>query len=88
MERCVPFHTPIAEAMLLAGGMPVAMLGGYLDDSSDHHRDHYVSFGGILGDVRQIDLFNLLWIDATHELKEPFRSTDCETGHGQFRATI
>jgi hypothetical protein len=70
--------------MLLAGGAPTAMLGAYLDDSSDHRREQYFAFGGIMGNVRQIDLFNLLWLDATHQLTEPFRSTDCETGHGQF----
>jgi hypothetical protein len=50
--------------MLLAGGVPVAMLGAYLDDSSDDRREHHFSFGGILGDVRQVDLFTLLWTDG------------------------
>jgi hypothetical protein len=85
LSTCVPYHSCSAEAMLLGGGVPVAMLGAYLDDSSDDRREHYFSFGGIVGDVRQVDLFTLLWIDATYGLKQPFRSTDCESGYGQFK---
>ncbi len=75
---------PEVELMLLGGGYPVAILGGYLDDSSDDKREQHFSFGGIICDVEQMGLFTLRWLSATHNLKEPFRSTDCETGHGQF----
>ena len=78
-------YTPAVESMLLGGGFPVAMLGGYLDDSSDGKRAQHYSFGGIVGDIRQIEAFSIAWISATSHLKKPFHTTDCESGGGQFK---
>jgi hypothetical protein len=61
-----------------------AMLFAYFDDSADRRRERYFACGGLVGGDNQWDTFDLRWIDATHELKEPFRSTDCECGYGQF----
>jgi hypothetical protein len=61
-----------------------AMLFSYFDDSSDKRREHYFACGGLLGHENQWLTFDLRWLDATHELKKPFRSTHCEGGHGQF----
>jgi hypothetical protein len=43
-----------------------------------------VSSGGIVGHEILINLFEQLWIEETKNLKQPFRSTDCECQHGQF----
>jgi hypothetical protein len=61
-----------------------AMLFSYFDDSSDKRREHYFACGGLLGHENQWNTFDLRWLDATHELEKPFRSTECEGGHGQF----
>src|ERR1035438_4980565 len=60
-----------------------AMLFSYFDDSSDKRREQYFACGGLLGHESQWLTFDLRWIDATHELDKPFRSTECEGGHGQ-----
>lgn len=63
-----------------------AMLWTYLDDSSDDQRQRYVAIGGLIADEGQWNRssFHVDWAVATKDLKEPFRSTDCETQHGQF----
>jgi hypothetical protein len=61
-----------------------AMLVSYFDDSSDKRREHYFACGGLIGHESQWFTFDLKWIDATHGLKKPFHSTECEGGHGQF----
>jgi hypothetical protein len=62
----------------------LAILEAYLDDSSDPKRQQYMAVGGIvLAGWQPID-FEVLWANATKMLTEPFRSTDCETQHGQF----
>jgi hypothetical protein len=60
------------------------LLESYFDDSADPRRDKFYACGGFLGGPEQWDAFEMLWSQETHELKESFRSTDCETGHGQF----
>lgn len=60
------------------------MLFSYFDDSADKRRQKYFACGGLIGGDRQWHTFDLRWIDATHELDKPFRSTECECGHGQF----
>jgi hypothetical protein len=37
-----------------------------------------------MGGAGNWESFELLWLDATNRLKGPFRSTDCETLHGEF----
>ena len=70
------------------------MIKGYFDDSSDATRSQYFSVGGFVTPVSYYDPIStrsgwdhleLLWMDATSELTEPFRSTDCETQNGQFK---
>ncbi|HEY4839275.1 MAG TPA: hypothetical protein VIH72_11750 [Candidatus Acidoferrales bacterium] len=60
------------------------LLECYFDDSSDDKRENYVAFGGLIGAASQWDAQLIGWGNASYGLKEPFRSTDCETGHGQF----
>jgi hypothetical protein len=60
------------------------MLESYFDDSSDGRRDTYYVCGGLLGDEEQWNLVSAMWSHETHGLQKPFRSTDCEGGHGQF----
>ena len=60
------------------------LLECYFDDSSDPRREKYYACGGLLGDQDQWDFFEAAWSHETHGLREPFRSTDCECGHGQF----
>lgn len=62
-----------------------AMIFTYLDDSADKRREKYFAAGGLIGGEDQWSTFDLRWLDETRELKEPFRSTDCEGGHGQFK---
>lgn len=61
-----------------------AMIFTYLDDSADKRREKYFAAGGLIGGEDQWATFDIRWLDETRELKEPFRSTDCETQHGQF----
>ena len=56
----------------------------YFDDSSDERRKEFRACGGLIGSPEQWDFFEVFWSDATHGLAKPFRSTDCECGHGQF----
>ena len=58
----------------------------YFDDSSDPLRQRFCVCGGVLGHADYWDRFESRWIAATRELKEPFRSTDCECQHGQFES--
>lgn len=60
-------------------------LESYFDDSADARRNKFYACGGLLGGPDQWDAFEILWSQETRKLKEPFRSTDCETGHGQFK---
>lgn len=56
----------------------------YFDDSSDPQREKYFACGGLLANQEHWDAFELLWSHQTYGLKEPFRATQCECGHGQF----
>jgi hypothetical protein len=60
------------------------VLESYFDDSSDPKRAKFWAVGGLIGGSNQWDAFEHLWRQETAALKEPFRSTDCETHHGQF----
>jgi len=60
------------------------MIFSYFDDSSDKRREKYFAAGGLIGGVEQWAQFDLRWAYSTRELEDPFRSTDCECGHGQF----
>lgn len=70
-----------------------AVIRAYLDDSSDPKRAKFISVGGLAAPVIRVNSVQMLdgwdalefkWLSVTHELTAPFRSTDCETGHGQF----
>lgn len=61
------------------------ILESYFDDSSDPKGQRFCAFGGLIGGENQWDAFDLQWCHATSELKAPFRSTECETMHGQFK---
>ncbi len=72
-----------------------AVIRAYLDDSADPTRSKYVAIGGILtptvnvgrfGRLDGWDTVELQWLSATSALVAPFRSTDCETGNGQFKS--
>lgn len=56
----------------------------YFDDSSDPKREKYYACGGLVGNLDQWTAFEIYWAHETRDLKLPFRSTDCECGHGQF----
>jgi hypothetical protein len=45
----------------------------------------YCASGGLIGSAEQWDIFLALWSHETQTLKEPFRSTDCESQLGQFK---
>jgi hypothetical protein len=61
------------------------MLLSYFDDSSDPKRQRFFAAGGLVGVESQWNDLYVPWAVATINLKEPFRSTDCETRHGQFQ---
>ena len=61
-----------------------AMIISYFDDSSDPLRQEYFLAGGLLAGEDQWIEFESDWNEAIKYLKAPFRSTDCETQHGQF----
>jgi len=60
------------------------IMESYFDDSADPQRNKFYACGGFIGGPEQFDAFEITWGHLTSTLKEPFRSTDCETGHGQF----
>ena len=60
------------------------MLESYFDDSSDDKRARYCVSGGLIGREQDWDKFVVMWSPKARTLREPFRSTDCECGHGQF----
>jgi len=62
-----------------------ALICSYFDDSGDERGKRFVSSGGIVGEEEFVDIFEGMWIAETKELKEPFRSTECECQHGQFK---
>ena len=62
----------------------IAMLESYFDESADPKRERFVACGGFIGTETQWDGFELLWMHATRELKNPFHATDCECQHGEF----
>jgi hypothetical protein len=61
------------------------MILSYFDDSSDERAARYVSIGGIVGSDELVPLFEQMWVRVTNHLAEPFRSTECECQHGQFK---
>lgn len=61
------------------------MLHAYCDDSSDRKRDAYFACGAAVAHETWWARLEPEWAEATKELTEPFRSTDCETQQGQFR---
>jgi hypothetical protein len=61
------------------------MICAYMDDSSDPKRKRYTAVGGLLTNARNWNELELAWAVATCDLTEPFRSTDCECQHGQFK---
>lgn len=63
----------------------VAEVECYFDDSSDEQRAKYCAYGFLIGSIEQWNYFDTLWGMQTKELQEPFRSTECECGHGQFK---
>lgn len=60
------------------------MYFAYFDDSADEKRERFSVAGGLIAHELIWDRFQLLWLDATHELKEPFHTADCESGFGEF----
>jgi hypothetical protein len=62
-----------------------AMLLSYFDDSSDAKHQRFFAAGGLVGVESQWNDLYVPWAVATIDLKEPFRSTDCESQHGQFK---
>ena len=61
------------------------MLYSYFDDSSDPNHKEYFAVGGLIGGEKQWNDFHVAWAVATVNLKEPFRSTDCEARVKQFK---
>jgi hypothetical protein len=62
----------------------IAMFNAFLDDSGDPKRERYAAVGGLVASARHWGTFELAWANETYELKEPFRSTECECQKGQF----
>lgn len=56
----------------------------YIDESCDGRRKRYFAIGGLNAVERVWTKFEIRWLSRTHELKEPFRSTECENQKGQF----
>jgi hypothetical protein len=63
---------------------PYVTIECYFDDSSDQRREKYYACAGLLGSAYKWDSLNALWSLETHELRKPFRASECECGHGQF----
>jgi hypothetical protein len=66
------------------------ILESYFDDSCDARRDRYYACGGFIAGPDQWDAFVIQWSHVANVfgLTKPFRSTDCENGHGQFSDVI
>jgi hypothetical protein len=62
-----------------------AMIHAYLDDSGDEKRVQYAACGGVFGEDVTMTFTEAFWQAEVKDLKEPFRSTDCECQHGQFK---
>ena len=62
------------------------MIVSYFDDSSDPRHEHYFASGGLIAGDHQWKNFHVPWAVATIDLQEPFRSSECECQHGQFRS--
>jgi hypothetical protein len=62
------------------------ILKAYFDDSSDNEMKEFVCCGGIVADDFMTAVLENYWAKATENLKEPFRSTECECQFGQFRS--
>lgn len=60
------------------------MLWAYLDDSSDDKRERFCAAGGFYTVDSRWKKLEADWRSITVGLEEPFHSTDCECGHGQF----
>jgi Elongation factor G, domain IV len=62
------------------------LMEAYFDDSADEKRKKFYACGGLMGSPKQWDGFDMAWSNVTCNLEQPFRSADCEGGHGQFSA--
>jgi hypothetical protein len=62
-----------------------AVIVTYFDESGDDKREAHVAVGGIIAHEWLLKMFEVNWIKETADLKEPFRATDCECQHGQFK---
>src|ERR1035441_3149004 len=60
------------------------MIHAYFDDSGDSSKAEYVGCGGVFAEAFNLSVVENLWRRATENLKEPFRSTNCECRQGQF----
>jgi hypothetical protein len=60
------------------------MLWAYLDDSSDDKRESFCAAGGFYTVDSRWKKLEADWRGITVGLEQPFHSTDCECGHGQF----
>jgi len=88
MGNCVSFHEaarPFDRSHNPPGLHAMIDVECYFDDSSDERRERYFACGGFVGSPDQWDMFDAFWSVETYELSEPFHSTDCECGYGQFR---
>lgn len=62
----------------------MAILHAYFDDSSDSKHQRFMAVGGLVGVDAQFTDLDIYWSHETNGLA-PFRSTECETQHGQFK---
>jgi len=56
----------------------------YLDESCDPKRERLFAVGGLSAEEHVWTKFELRWLSRTHELRKPFRSTECECQQRQF----
>lgn len=61
------------------------MIHVYLDDSGDEKSQQFAVCGGILGEDLTLTFTEEFWRQEVKDLKKPFRSTECECQHGQFK---
>jgi len=62
------------------------MIHGFFDDSADPKMEDFAVCGGIFADEANSFQLSKRWRKVTKNLREPFRSTNCECQQGQFKS--
>jgi hypothetical protein len=58
------------------------VIKGYFDDSGDEKKNKFAVVGGVIAYENVWSHFELMWANATYDLKKPFHAADCEAQRG------